>query len=277
VEQLDEAIVRHYEANQEEDRIAHGFSRLELLRVQEVLRRHLPGPPASVLDVGGATGVHARWLAGDGYQVKIIDITPRHVDMANAELARLGVTAEVGDARRLVAADDSFDAVLLLGPLYHLTEHDDRVAALREACRVARPGGLVAVAAVSRFASLFDGLARKFLFDPDFAGVVQEDLATGRHRNPEERAHWWTTAFLHHPRQLAEEAAEAGLITRDIVGLEGLAAYLPQLADSWENPADRDMILWAARAVESEPTLLGLSPHLLLVAAAPGREGTAER
>jgi 2-polyprenyl-3-methyl-5-hydroxy-6-metoxy-1,4-benzoquinol methylase len=115
-----------------EDRIAHGFSQLELLRVQEVLRRHLPGPPARVLDVGGATGVHARWLAEDGYRVRIIDITPRHVDTANAELSGLGVVAEAGDARRLNGTDNSFDVVLMFGPLYHLPEHDDRIMSRAE-------------------------------------------------------------------------------------------------------------------------------------------------
>lgn len=266
---VDDAVIRHYETIQEEDRIAHGFAQLELLRVQEVLRRHLPKPPASVLDIGGATGIHARWLANDGYRVRIIDITPRHVEKANAELAGLGVVAEVGDARELVVADQSSDVVLMFGPLYHLTERDERITALREAARAVRPGGIVAVAAISRFASLFDGLARGFLFDADFIDVVTEDLATGQHRNPEDRPHWFTTAFFHHPNQLREEAEEAGLAIRELVGVEGLAVYLPQLAEKWDNSSQRDMILWAARSVESEPSLLGLSPHMLLIATTP--------
>ncbi|HUJ66327.1 MAG TPA: methyltransferase domain-containing protein [Acidimicrobiales bacterium] len=265
----DDTIVHHYEAVQEEDRIAHGLAQVELLRVQEVLRRHLPDPPASVLDVGGATGVHARWLAEDGYRVRIIDLTPRHVEKANDELAGLPVVAEVGDARDLNLADDSFDVVLIFGPLYHLTEHEDRIAALRQASRVVRPGGLVAAAAINRFASLFDGLSRKLLFDPAFVRVVDQDLHTGQHRNPEEQPHWWTTAFFHHPDQLRAEVEDAGLVIHELVGVEGLAPYLPQLAANWQNAADRERILWAARVVESEPSLLGLSPHLLLIARAP--------
>jgi ubiquinone/menaquinone biosynthesis C-methylase UbiE len=269
--ELDDAVVRHYEAVREQDRIAHGFSRLELVRVQQVLRRHLPDPPADILDVGGGTGVHARWLAEDGYRVRIVDITPQHVERANAELGEVGVVAEVGDARHLAAADASFDAVLLFGPLYHLTEHRERISALREAARVTRPGGVVAIAAISRFASLFDGLSRRFLFDPDFFDVVQQDLATGQHRNPEDRPHWFTTAFFHHPNQLEQEATEAGLTTKELVGVEGLAAYLPQLSDAWQNTANRELILWAAQSIESEPTLLGLSPHLLLMATTASR------
>ncbi len=258
--------MRHYESVQEEERIASGFAQLELVRVQEVLRRRLPAPPAGILDVGGATGIHARWLAEDGYQVRIVDVVPRHVAKANSDLGALGVVAEVGDARHLPDPDNSVDVVLLFGPLYHLTEQVDRLLALGEAARVTRPGGLVAVAAVSRFASLFDGLARQFLFDPEFAAMVAQDLESGQHRNPREHPNWWTTAFLHHPNELAEEAVAAGLTGIEVIGVEGLAALLPQLADSWENPTYREKILWAARAVESEPTLLGLSPHLLLLA-----------
>lgn len=263
-----DAVVRHYENVREEDRIVHGLGQLELWRVREVLRRHLPPPPASVLDVGGGTGVHACWLAEEGYQVHIVDITPRHVEKATAELGRLGVSAEVGDARQLSAGEDSVDVVLMFGPLYHLTDAMDRAAALAEAVRVVRPGGIVAVAAVSRFASLFDGLARGFLFQPEFVDMVSADLATGQHRNPDDRPHLWTTAYFHRPHELREEVVQAGLTVREMVGVEGLAGYLPQLEEQWSDDSGRETILWAARAVESEPALIGLSPHLLLIAAA---------
>jgi len=78
----------------------------------------------------------------------------------------------VGDARRLAWDDDSVEAVLLLGPLYHLTSRDDRLQALREAYRIVRPGGVLAAAAISRFASTYDGLLRGFLEDPGFEGIV---------------------------------------------------------------------------------------------------------
>ncbi len=266
VSEHEATIVAHYETVREEDRISSGFAQLELLRVQDVLGRHLPDPPATVLDVGGATGVHASWLAERGYRVHLVDLAPRHVAMAASELAHLGVVAELGDARRLPVEDGSVEVVLLLGPLYHLTERDERLAALREALRAVRPGGLVVVAAISRFASLFDGLARELLFEPDFLPIVERDLAEGQHRNVEGREHRFTTAFFHHPDELRGEIADAGLTLRELVGLEGLAGWLPQLADHWEAPEGRERILWAARAIESEPSLIGLSGHLLAIA-----------
>jgi len=105
----------------EDDRLRmspHG--RLEFARTRELLERYLPPAPAWVLDVGGGTGVHARWLTESGYRTHVVGLVPAHVAQA-ASIA--GVTAGVGDARHLDQPDTSVDVVLLLGPLYHLLEH----------------------------------------------------------------------------------------------------------------------------------------------------------
>jgi ubiquinone/menaquinone biosynthesis C-methylase UbiE len=260
------SVVAHYEASREQDRLVGGLAELELARTCEILKRHLPPPPQRILDVGGGTGVHAAWLLRDGYRVHLVDITPGHVEQAEAALAGLGLTAEVGDARHLAAPGASFDVVLVLGPLYHLVERAQRLAALDEARRVVKPAGLVAVAAISRFASLIDGLVREFLFEPEFRRVVRRDLADGRHANPDNRPHWFTTAFFHHPDELHEEITEAGLEVVELVGVEGIAGWLPHLDARWRRDADRETILEATRLIEAEPCLLGLSAHLLAIA-----------
>jgi SAM-dependent methyltransferase len=216
--------------------------------------------------VGGAKGVHAAWLADDGYDVHVIDPVTSHVEaVRDLPATRARITAELRDARRLPVGDHTFDAVLLFGPLYHLVDRPDRLVALREALRAVRPGGYVFAAAISRFASLFDGLARGFLFDPEFRSVVDADLRDGRHRNPEHRPNWFTTAYFHHPDELRREVSDAGLQVVDLVGVEGLAAWITTLADRWEDKSTRESVLYSARAIEREPTLLGLSAHLLLV------------
>jgi 2-polyprenyl-3-methyl-5-hydroxy-6-metoxy-1,4-benzoquinol methylase len=221
-----------------------------------------------VLDVGGGEGVHSTWLAGDGYDVHLVDPVPAHVDQArqHAASAPRPFTVAPGDARALDADDASFDAVLLLGPLYHLTDAADRAQALAEARRVVRPGGFVIAAAISRFASLFDGLSRDRWFDPAFRRIVQQDLATGQHRNPTDDPGWFTTAYFHHPDELRQEAEAAALTVRALLGVEGIVHWLRGLGDHWDDPSDRELLLDAARATESEPALAGLSPHLLLVA-----------
>ena len=95
--------------------------------------------------------------------------------------------------------------MLLLGPLYHLTERDDRLAAWREARRVLRPGGVVLAAAISRFASTLDGL-RLGLFDDDaFAQIAERDLRDGQHRNPTGNPRYFTTTYFHRPEELRTE------------------------------------------------------------------------
>ncbi|MDR3649838.1 MAG: methyltransferase domain-containing protein [Acidimicrobiales bacterium] len=263
-------VVEHYETTDEGRRLTEGLGRLELLRTQEVLRRHLPDRPARILDVGGATGVHARWLADDGHDVHVVDLVPAHVEKARAQTGSVGrVTAEVGDARRLPGADAGFDVALVMGPLYHLTDRADRLLALGEARRVVRPGGLIFAAAISRFASLFDGLVSGFLFESRFRAIVDRDLAEGQHRNPTDRPDWFTTAYFHHPDELRHEAVDAGLDVIEVVGVEGLAKWLPHLEARFDAEQDRDTILFAARVIEAEPTLLGLSAHLILVARNP--------
>jgi hypothetical protein len=128
---------------------------------------------------------------------------------------------------------------------------------------------LIFVAAISRFASLLDGLHREFLFDPEFHSIVERDLQDGQHRNPSRRPHWFTTAYFHHPDELPEEANAAGLEVVEVVGVEGIAGWLGRLFERWDNPRIQEGILFSARVVESEPSLLGASTHLLMVARRP--------
>src|ERR1039458_8664703 len=110
----------------------------------ELLERLLPSPPAQVLDVGGGPGTYAAPLARRGYRVHLVDPVPLHVEQARQAAGSdpaLGFTAAAGDARELAERAESQDAVLLFGPLYHLTEAAHRRQALAEAWRGLRAGG----------------------------------------------------------------------------------------------------------------------------------------
>ena len=268
--ELDEEILAYYGKGLERGRLPGvAAGRLEYLRTRDLLSRRLPPAPATVLDVGGGAGAYALPLAREGYSVYLIDPVPLHVEQAKAgstaqpEAPLTG--AEVGDARSLSQMDASADAVLLLGPLYHLTARDDRLQALREARRVVRPGGVVLAAAISRFASTIDGLFNGFLADEEFEAIVERDLRDGQHRNPGERPGWFTTAYFHRPAELREEAEEAGFLVDGLFGIEGPAWMMPDLGAWLENPARRAKLFAALRRLETEPDLLGASAHLLLV------------
>jgi 2-polyprenyl-3-methyl-5-hydroxy-6-metoxy-1,4-benzoquinol methylase len=130
---VDAEIIAYYGHGLERDRLASGGRRIEFLRMWDLLERCLPAAPASVLDVGGGAGAYAIPLAAAGYEVHLIDPVPLHVGQAaasrDAGTPLAGISA--GDARDLQVAGNSVDAVLLLGPLYHLTGREDRITALR--------------------------------------------------------------------------------------------------------------------------------------------------
>ncbi|MFI2211613.1 class I SAM-dependent methyltransferase [Streptomyces sp. NPDC020141] len=213
---LREEILAYYERGKEDGRLRTGVGRLELWRTQDVLRRLLPEPPATILDVG--------------------------------------------DARALPVPDGSAEVVLMLGPLYHLTERRDRVRALAEARRAVRPGGLVVAATINRFAGLHDSLDNGGYADPGLRAFVDAFSRDGRHSA---EGGSFTTAYFHEPAEVPEEFRAAGLTPTGQYGLEG-AAWL--MRDAVARPADSDQrhaVLAALRRVESVPSLLGISGHLL--------------
>lgn len=259
-------ILAFYARVEEENRLVSGRSRLELARTQELLARVLPAPPARIVDVGGAAGVYSTWLAERGYEVHLVDASPRLVAEArrrDAGRPRPIASFSVADARSLPQADDSVDAVLVMGPLYHLTDAADRVRALAEARRVLRPGGRVAVAAISRYASALDGLARNLAVDPAFVRMRDRDLRDGQHRNETDRPDYFTTAYFHRPDELGREMDAAGFADVSVKGIEGPGWIIADFDERWDDPALREDIMSIARAMESEPAIIGASAHLL--------------
>ena len=268
---IDPEIAAHYELGVERDRLAT-WGRLEAARTRELLDRYLPPPPAVILDIGGAEGAYALPLALAGYTVHLLDAVDSHVEAARsasaAQPAAPLASAVLGDARALPYDDAIADAVLLLGPLYHLVEAGDRATAVAEAYRALRPGGVLRAAAISRFASTLDGLRLAMIHDPSFEKIVEGDLRDGVHRNPDVagRPEWFTLAYFHAPETLREEVARAGFSGVEVIAVEGIGAAA-KLDDALDDPGRRETVMRAIRRVESEPSLLGVSPHLMAVAA----------
>ena len=162
-----EELQGHYARGEERGRLVTPSGQVELARTREIVERHLPPAPAVVADVGGGPGRYSLWLAERGYTVHHRDLVTLHVEQLTADAAAGGLTVEsaIADARALDLPDASVDAVLLLGPLYHLPTREDRVAALAEAARVVQPGGPVFAAAISRWAPRLDGQVAHRLAD----------------------------------------------------------------------------------------------------------------
>jgi SAM-dependent methyltransferase len=268
---IDARVQQYYGAEFDEgDRLVgrSGAGVLELERTQALIRSLVP-PASRILDIGGGPGVHAAALAADGYDLTLVDPVPAHVERARAHGS---FRARLGDVRDLDEPPASYDAALLLGPLYHLEHRSDRVRALHVARAVVRPGGWVFAAAISRMATTC------------WAAFVEPMLAEqDRERSPmpepwrrliEDGRGGVTGAgfpggHFHLSDELEQELLDAGLRDVSVRGLEGPAGQAlditrendPRLIDAARVLADR---------FETLPGLRDFSPHLLAI----GRVGT---
>lgn len=142
---------------------------------------------AEIIDVGGGTGAYAFWLAGRGHRVHLVDLMPRHIDIAAAQQTmHVGALTSmtVGDARRLAFSDRSADLVVLAGPLYHLIAREERIRALQESHRVLRQGGVLLSVAIDRYAGVIYGLTQGLVFERDYAETHRRGNQAYRRAGP---------------------------------------------------------------------------------------------
>ena len=263
---LDSAFYSHYESGIEKNRLLSGTNNLEFYRTKQILSRFLPRKPATILDAGGGPGRYSFWLAGKGHSVHLIDVMPLHIQQAREVQRRSKqrlASVSLGDARKLDFEHRTFDTVLLFGPLYHLIQRKERLKALSEAYRVLKPRGRLFAAAISRFTSTLDGSSRGWIRDPTFMKIVKQDLKNGQHRNPRNVPEYFTTAFFHHPNELKAEIIQAKFKSVELYAITGFAWLLPEFNKLWSDRALRGRLLALLEMTEGEPSMMGVSDHLL--------------
>ena len=251
------AVLAFYAERDERRRLAGREGWIEGQRVRRLLGPRLPPPPARVLDVGGGPGVHARWLADAGHDVRLVDLVEEHVTTARGA----GIDAALGDARDLRDVPDaSVDVLLLLGPLYHLVRAADRARCLDEVRRVLHPDGWTAVTAVTRVGLALHQLRTGADADPSVAGPVARVLEHGH--DPEEED---PVFHCHRVDELCDELTTAGLVVDRVHGIEGPGWPLLDL-DAMAGDPRSARVLALAEALDDDPTVTGASAHLLAFA-----------
>ena len=155
--EINDRILDHYKANSEDERLQTDTGILEFIRTKEIIARFCQSDRMKILDIGGGTGPYAFWLSALKHEAHLIDPVEKHIKIAKEKNATTDYPLKsvlVGDARYLKYPDNTFDIVLLLGPLYHLTEVKERAKAILEAKRVLKTKGFLFSAFISRFVSL---------------------------------------------------------------------------------------------------------------------------
>ncbi len=110
-----------------------------------------------------------------------------------------------------------------------------------------------------------------FLDDPAFVEIVKQDLIDGQHMNPTGNPLYFTDSFFHHPDELRREIEYVDLHCEKMLPIEGIGGLLQNFEEYWRDEERRARLMEALRWIETEPSLLGASQHILAVAKKPDR------
>jgi len=242
----------------------------EFAVTMRALKEFLPSAPAKVIDIGGGPGRYALALAELGYEVTLIDLSEGNLAFARQKAAESGIRlAAIHQANAMdlsAFTSESFDAALMLGPLYHLLMKEERILALQEARRLLKPGGLVFAAFISRFGAFRDAASKGASWVLDRPDTTEKILTTGIDIN---EAQGFTDAYFAHPDEVIPLGESAGFETILRMGCEGIVAGHETYANSLEG---EDFETWADLnyRISKDPAAIGASDHILYIGRKPG-------
>ena len=265
---LIDAVQQHYNTasfDYESRRLRHE-SPVEYAMTLRYLDRWI-APASVVADIGVGVGHYARHLAQRQCRLHLVDIAERLLQAATEQLAATGFKPQIIGATTASATDlqalpeHAFDAVLMLGPLYHLCDLEDRRRAVREAHRLLQPGGVLFTAGINRIAYF----KQRLLLRPERISDLRafhRDLLQHGNLDPDHTprigfAHLTTAAEF---RELFREAFEEALLA----GVESFTSHHQgQFRDLAE--ADREAWLELVEATATTPEGLSSMEHFLFV------------
>lgn len=276
---IDKSVLAGYDAGIEKNRLRTGIGLIEFERTKEILLEELPKPPAVIYDIGGGYGEYSWWLASIGYEVHLFDLSETNIEMSkdlfseypNAKLK----DTMVCDARSIPRENNSADAILFMGPLYSITEYNERILALKEAYRLLKTNGIIFSAALTPYSVLLhcitvyhkEGKKKKnALDDPNIMAMIERELNDGCHINPDRKIlNGLGTSHLHTAKALKNELENGGFADTIVHGVMGGAWLAPNLEELLENEEAKKSLMATVRLIDTHEEVIGLSGHLLAV------------
>lgn len=263
-------IERFYDQDSDEEWRRLDRHRMEFAISMRVLTEYLPPAPQTILDDGGGPGRYALALAALGHQVTLLDLSQGNLALARrrAQESDLAIQRYVhGNALDLGPLHpQTFNAVLLLGPLYHLLTEPERRQAVDEAWRLLRPGGLIFAAFITRFAPFRDLAARTPTTLVERRAEWEAILRSGVYRAGQGVG--FTDAYFAHPAEIQPFMEQANFETLDLVGCEGIVARNEEQVNQLSGDAWQTWVEFNYR-MGKEPSLYGAADHLLYVGRRP--------
>lgn len=259
-------IVNFYEKYDEESRLTTNNARKVEFTVTTTILNQYMKKHNKILELGAGTGIYSFYYAEKGNDVIATDITPKYVDIIKQKLDKrknsINLSTEIVDATNLGSYEsESFDIVLCLGPMYHLTNEYDREKCIKESLRVLKKGGILAIAYINKHFVLNSIMTR----DKKFItyNFVEKVLNTGVIKEGEKEC-FWTDTFFTTPMEMESFITKFNTQIIDHVGTDGLSPFLKDFVD---NMNDEEYSIWLHYSLNScrEKSILGMSNHGLLI------------
>lgn len=259
-------IERYYNSTVETEWSRLDWHKMEFTIVWRTLQEFIQ-PRSVILDVGGGPGRYSLELAKNGHHVTLLDLSEANIGYAKQKSRELGISLNDyvhGNALDLSRfGDNTFDVCLLMGPLYHLIDGEDRNQAVQEAVRVLKPGGALFATFVTRFAFLLYMIKDNPDSIAEYRDTVEQLLADGINivsdQNP-----GFTNAYFTHPMEVAPFMERNGLTQLRLTAIESLISFMELSIN--ELPQE-SFDLWAdlTYRLGTDPTTWGNSEHMLYV------------
>lgn len=255
-----------YNKASEETRLEKGMGIFEFERIKELIEKHINTKNAIIIDVGGGTGKYAEWLAKKNHTVHLIEPVVKHIKLAEKRAKKLKnpFSVTIGEAKKLPYKDQSADLVILHGPLYHLQKREDRIAAIIEAKRVLKKGGILLGFAINATASTVVGLMNGMIHANSFFNMCKEELTTGIHNAPKDFPFLLADAYYHKPEDLKAEFLEQNLNFLNLFAVEGMIwldnEYFANMLDKKKSKTLKQL----QKLTENDEYLLPFSPHMMI-------------
>ena len=263
-------IIRYYSAFDEWGRLDR--EPLEYLVNWHYIQKYLP-QTGNILDNGAGPGKYAMALARQGYQVTLTDLTPRVVEQAEGKAREFELHDQfdgfhVRDARHLEdIPSEYYDAVLMLGPLYHLQTDADRIAAMKELYRVTKPGGVVFIALMTRIRKLQTALLYPDMWKPlDHMDSIKSFMETGIFNHQDEGR--FTGAYFYPLEEIKPFMESSGFETIELIGSSSIGGrFTEENWNDWRSRGEEEFnqMMELLYQYAADPSILGISSHLLYI------------
>ena len=228
-------------------------ARVEFLTTVRYIEKYLT-PDTKILDVGAGAGEYSFYFARKGYKVSSLELADANIAAFRAKMTKDDTIDLVqGNALDLSRYEsDSFDIVLLFGPLYHLHEEADKLQCIEEAKRVCKPDGKIFFAFISNDMVILT------------MQQCQEDyLMNGDYNKETFRLDDFPFVF-HTPDHCRELLGKAGIQICNEVASDGASELLQDLVNSLDEASYQQYLRYHFYICE-KPEFLGMSNHLLFV------------